>query len=216
MKVLITSGGTMEYVDDVRVLTNISTGKLGAKLAEVFSEKHDVFYLHSKTAVMPSKEGKTPAAYIQANSAQEVFDAMKELVPQMDVVIHAMAVSDFTFDRSIPVKLKSNDPIAFIDSMRSRIKMNPKIIQHVKEWNPNVLLFGFKFEVGLTKEDLIQTALDAIAKTKADYTLANDKEMMKKEGKHVAFLINKNGNMCELFSKEEIANKILLISEVEN
>jgi len=36
MKVLITSGGTREYIDDVRVLTNISTGKLGATIANTF------------------------------------------------------------------------------------------------------------------------------------------------------------------------------------
>ena len=47
-KILISSGGTREHVDEIRVLTNISSGKLGAKIAEAFC---DANYTHIETDV---------------------------------------------------------------------------------------------------------------------------------------------------------------------
>ena len=74
----------------------------------------------------------------------------------MDVVIHAMAVSDFGFKRDKSIKLKSNSPEAFIEYMKENIVVNPKILSHIKEWNPDCYLVSFKFEVGLTLSELIK------------------------------------------------------------
>ncbi len=53
MRILVTSGGTSEYIDDVRIITNISTGKLGAKIAYAFLRAgHEVIYLHGKRSEM--------------------------------------------------------------------------------------------------------------------------------------------------------------------
>ena len=51
----------------------------------------------------------------------------------MDVVIHSMAVSDFGF-KPISEKLKSNDPDAFIESLKIRIFKTPKILSQIKKW----------------------------------------------------------------------------------
>jgi len=49
MKILITSGGTREYIDDVRVFTNISSGKLGTINANKFkNDGHEVHYICTK------------------------------------------------------------------------------------------------------------------------------------------------------------------------
>jgi len=151
MKILITSGGTREYIDDVRVLTNISTGKLGATIVdELISlniiERHrepvinfEVHYVFAKGAIRPNLRGGfynigefKPYEVTDVSSLMKV---MEELVPQMDVVIHAMAVSDFGF---IPThtKLKSNDPQTFIDSLRDRIIINPKVTHLLKNGTP--------------------------------------------------------------------------------
>jgi phosphopantothenate-cysteine ligase len=215
--ILITAGGTREHVDDVRVMTNISTGKLGARIADSFLRNYcdfvNIFYICSSTSALPENHESWETTdeclkIIYANSAQEVFDVMQELVPKMDAVIHSMAVSDFTFDRSIPIKLKSNDIDGFIESMRERIRFNPKIIKHVKEWNPETLLVGFKFEVGLTEDELLNVAKEAMSKNNADFTLANDKEMMKAAKEHVAYWINKTGDVTNIVGKNEIAKYI--------
>lgn len=204
IKVLITAGGTRESIDEVRVLTNISTGKLGAMIAEEFSNRSsfDIYYMAPNTAVRPS----TKHTYIEVNNVESVYDKMNELVPQMDVVIHSMAVSDFGF-KPAHTKLKSNDPQAFIDSLRDRIYQTPKILSHIKEWNPDCFLVSFKFEVGLSRDDLIDIATKSGEAAKSDIVIANDKATMKFKNKHCAIGICKDSNF-QLGDKKEISEFI--------
>lgn len=251
-KILITSGGTREYIDEVRVLTNISSGKLGAKIAEAFcdanythietdieitnrdefvhmkldEQPYEVYYLHTKVAVKP--EGAIVASgynspfatkhrtvnektikMIEASSVQEVYDKMEELVPEMDAVIHCMAVSDFTFNRDNPVKLKSNDAEGFINYMRDNIVKAPKIIAEIKKWNPEVYLVGFKFEVGLSEKELISLACDSVKVYNGDLVVANDKAMMVAAQEHIAYICKDKDNYYKVSGKPEIAKAIL-------
>jgi len=218
MKILITSGGTTEYLDSVRVLTNISTGKLGATIAKKFiSKKHKVLYVHAKNAIIPKLSLATDNIF--DFSAHEIKDVnslvktMEELVPTVDVIIHCMAVSDFGFEPT-KTKLKSNDPLAFVDSLRDRIKVNPKVLSLIKNWNQNCYLISFKFEVGLENSELIRIAKESMYKNNCDVVVANDKKEMMEKGKHVAYVIKNNGDIVVAESKEDIAS--ILVKIVEN
>jgi phosphopantothenate-cysteine ligase len=255
-KILITSGGTREYIDEVRVLTNISSGALGAVIAKDFCDAnymedtldeskywvkdglqwHDfiaefpepafkVYYLHTKTAYKP--QGKTlrmeyhmqyplfgsvndsTIEMIEVNSVMEVHDKMKELVPEMDIVIHCMAVSDFTFNRDNPTKLKSNDADGFIQYMKDNIVKAPKIISKIKTWNPNVFLVGFKFEVGLSEKELISVACASKSSYNGDLVIANDKEQMVNAGEHIAYVCKNEDDFYQVSGKPDIARAIL-------
>lgn len=215
-KILVTSGGTQEYIDDVRVLTNISSGRLGAIIAETLAYlgEAEVYYLHGKNAVIPEN---TPS-YAHAIecypvvTAMDAFNTMKNFVPGMDAVVHCMAVSDFTFNRETPTKCKSSSPQAFIDFMRDSIAVNPKIIGKVKEWNPKTILIGFKFEVGLSHEDLIGKAKASIISNFCDAVIANDKEEMTRTKNHIAYMVFPELSAQELVmkGKREIALQIRL------
>lgn len=217
MKILVTSGGTTEYIDDVRVLTNISTGKLGALIAHALAnsplrefhpgaENDKPDRLHQITYVAPRHAADVPSydslgAYlhnvkrVQVKDVASLMEVMKREVPEHDVIIHAMAVSDFGFRKDGPIKLKSNDPQAFIDSLRDRIETNPKVIQYIKTWNPKCHLIGFKFEVGKSYSELIDIAIESMQRNNCDMVLANDKEEMKREKEHVAYVVNTR--VCE-------------------
>jgi len=207
MKILVTGGGTTEYIDDVRVLTNISTGALAARIAYKLEDKgHDITYVCAKSSVRPQfTEAKNDDRIKTVTDVASLFTVMKEWVPHHDVVIHAMAVSDFGFKRNGSVKLKSNSPESFIDHMRQNIVVNPKIISHIKEWNPGCVLVGFKFEVGKKLEDLIAIATESFRKNKCDVVIANDKEMMKAAHEHVALAIQ-DSCVTTLNGKEDISN----------
>ncbi len=208
MRVLITAGGTREYIDDVRVLTNISSGKLGSIIAEELHRAgHNIFYVYARGSVIPSNIQNI----YEITNVDSLKKIMEELIPLVDVVIHTMTVSDFGFE-PITTKLKSTDKEAFIQSLAERIKYNPKIISYIKEWNKewnkDVILIGFKFEVGLNYFELINIATESLEKNKCDYVIANDKKEMKDENIHVAYLIDKNKNVKALSGKEDIALNI--------
>lgn len=221
MKVLITAGGTREYIDGVRVLTNISSGKLGAQIAYTFLKDPSITHvtlLNTSTSI--SLTYCTGADFIHdnserfknviANSTKEVFEQMRILVPEHDVVIHSMAVSDFSF---IPMegKLKSNNAEAFIESMRQRIVWTPKIILNIKDWNPNCLLISFKFENSGDENALMESALESMRYAKSDFVVANDKQLMQEAGKHTAIILADQYIVERPESKEDIAISLLKI-----
>ena len=206
LKVAITSGGTREYIDDVRVITNISTGKLGAKIAEEFiSHGHLIYYVAPQSAVHPIVVDSYDRRII--TDANSVLATMKDLVPEMDVVIQCMAISDFTFDRSKPIKISSQDLAGFIDYMRQTIIKTPKVISYYRDWNPSAILVGFKFTVGKSKEEMIQIAKQLMEQNKLDMVFANDKAQMQSKGAHVGCLIMAEWQES-LKSKSAIAERI--------
>ncbi|MCR5482245.1 MAG: phosphopantothenate--cysteine ligase [Clostridia bacterium] len=100
MNILITSGGTSEKIDDVRFITNFSTGSLGKRIAETFasSEKVDkVFLLHGRNAKLPESE---KIEKIPCGGVQEVIETIRRVVAEnkIDAIVHSMAVSDYGVD----------------------------------------------------------------------------------------------------------------------
>lgn len=203
-RVLVTSGGTSEYIDDVRVLTNISTGRLGAIIAETLEAAgHTVTYLCARSAVLPTRstsathaDNYSPNVVVSTcTDVKSLMEKMEILVPEHDIIIHAMAVSDFGFKRDKPVKLKSNDPQAFIQHMKENIVINPKILPLIKKWNPDCKVVSFKFEVGRTFEQLAAQALYSMTSTSGDLVVANDKDEMKREQQHIAYIMGHQDNI---------------------
>ena len=94
MKLLITSGGTSEKIDQVRSITNHSTGKLGALIADSFLAQGDqVTLITTRNAIKPAAHPNLTIQIIE--NVQELFEMMKPLVKTHDVLIHSMAVSDY-------------------------------------------------------------------------------------------------------------------------
>ncbi|MDM5144320.1 Coenzyme A biosynthesis bifunctional protein CoaBC [Lactococcus lactis] len=94
MKVLITSGGTTEPIDNVRGISNFATGSLGKVTAENFlNAGHEVYLLAGLQAVLP--ENAALLTHIPIEGTHDLYEQMKNLVSKMDVVIHSMAVSDY-------------------------------------------------------------------------------------------------------------------------
>lgn len=211
-KVLITSGGTREYIDGVRVLTNISSGKLGATIATLLTKNDfEIHFVYVKGSEIPNISENLDINNINfypVTDVTSVYQKMEELVPQMDIIIHAMAVSDFGF-RPINTKLKSDDIDGFIESIRERIFKNPKILSHIKEWNPTCFLISFKFEDGTTHEELINIASESQRKNNSDIVIANDKKEMNTKNMHIAYFIKDGEVIHTAYSKENISTKIL-------
>ena len=216
MRVLVTSGGTSEKIDEIRILTNISSGLLGKEIADAFLKlDYPVTYVCGKTseAPWPEEVGFTyrytkPLTVIRVDDVTSLMRAMEQEVPHHDVIIHAMAVSDFGFKRENATKLKSSDPEAFIEYLRQNIVTNPKVISFIKQWNPLCRLVGFKFEVGKTFQELVDTALVSLTSNQCEIVVANDKLEMEREKEHIAYLISKD-SVIKATGKLDIAQKLV-------
>jgi phosphopantothenoylcysteine decarboxylase/phosphopantothenate--cysteine ligase len=166
-KVLMTAGPTIEHIDPVRVITNLSTGKTGVSLAsELISAGAKV------TLVYGPGEEKPPngAKIINVLSSKEMFDAVKtELKKKFDIVIMTAAVADYIPTNPSKTKIKSSK-----NKMKISLKKAPKIIDQIKKLQKNVLLVGFKAETNLTKNQLIKSAQKKLKESSSDMIIAND------------------------------------------
>ncbi len=102
MVVLITAGGTTEKIDDVRAISNNSTGRLGTAIAEAFLNCDSVsieklYYVCGQNSVVPSSD---KVSIIKIESVAQLASALEEILTgcKVDIVIHSMAVSDYGVD----------------------------------------------------------------------------------------------------------------------
>ena len=105
MHFLITAGGTREYIDPVRFISNASSGRMGYALAHAaLRVGHDVTLITAPTALKPPADAKVVAA----ESAAQMFVAVKECWPRCDCLIMAAAVADFTPAHPSKTKIKKD------------------------------------------------------------------------------------------------------------
>ena len=103
MRILITAGGTREYIDPVRFISNASSGRMGYALARAaLKAGHQVTLITAPTALKPPAGVKV----VRVQTAAEMFRAVKEHFPRCDCLIMAAAVSDYTPTRPAKTKLK--------------------------------------------------------------------------------------------------------------
>ena len=92
-RILVTAGGTIEPIDSVRYISNWSSGKMGAALADACARRGaSVILLKSKKAVTP----QMPMTIFEFETATELESLLHQVIKQCDICFHAAAVSDFT------------------------------------------------------------------------------------------------------------------------
>ena len=210
-KVLITAGPTIEYIDPVRVITNLSSGKTGVLLAsELISAGSKVTMIYGPGNEKPPKSARV----INIKTNKEMHDmTIKELQnKKWDIVIMAAAASDYTPENPSKTKLKTHR-----ESMTIRLKKTPKIINQVKRLQKTALLVGFKAETNLTKKALIKSAQKKMQECNADMIVANDigVKYQKNPNNNEVFIVNPNKTIGSGWKKKEKIVKFIR-KQIEN
>ncbi|MBP2623266.1 phosphopantothenate--cysteine ligase [Streptococcus oricebi] len=221
MKILITSGGTSEKIDRVRSITNHSTGQLGKLIAETFLDRgHQVTLVTSPKALKPEPDARLKILTVE--NVADLLETLEPLVKEHDVLIHAMAVSDYSpsymtgfsqlaqaskLEEFLTMKNQESKISSEEDFQVLFLKKTPKIISLVKTWNPKIRLVGFKLLVDVSKEELIQVARESLLKNQAEIIVANDLTTIDDQ-QHLAYLVDeKEENLAK--TKQEIAQLLL-------
>lgn len=235
LNIVITSGGTSEYIDAIRKITNSGTGKLGSIIAEQISKNENInkiFYIYTTKAILPNNNFNN-IEYIETKDTNSVKLAIENVIKnnKIDYFIHSMAISDYyvdyvtnidliakQIDSKISIKNILKNPNETLDNSSKlssdednliiMLKKTPKIIGLIKKLSPNTKLIGFKLLENVKKDYLINIARKLMIKNDCDYVIANDLTQIN-ENEHIAYLINnKNEELIEMKTKLEIANKI--------
>ena len=201
-KVLVTAGATQEAIDPVRYITNHSTGKMGYALAKIAMRRGADVTLVTTPTNLPAP---LFVDVVPVVSAHEMFDAVKERAPQMDIIIKAAAVADYTPVSVSDEKIKKKDGDLSLP-MRRTTDILAYLGEHRK---PGQFICGFSMET----ENLVENAKKKLQKKNADLIVANN---LRDEGAgfgtdtNVVTLVMEEG-IVELpcMSKEQVAEAVL-------
>ncbi|MCX8112771.1 MAG: bifunctional phosphopantothenoylcysteine decarboxylase/phosphopantothenate--cysteine ligase CoaBC [Bacteroidia bacterium] len=140
-KVLITLGATRERWDDVRFLSNHSTGRMGWALAKAAyalgAQEIHLLAAHTEVPLYPHlfRVTRTP-------TAKDMLEAFQQVYAGYDWLIFAAAVSDYTFAYRLPQKHKKSEREISLPLVAA-----PDILKWAgQNRQPHQLLIGFALE----------------------------------------------------------------------
>ncbi|MBQ9370163.1 MAG: bifunctional phosphopantothenoylcysteine decarboxylase/phosphopantothenate--cysteine ligase CoaBC [Clostridia bacterium] len=201
-KALVTAGATVEDIDGVRYLSNHSSGKMGAAIAERFADRGaEVTLVCGK---MTAKKSDNLARVINVTSTEDMYEQVMANLKDVDYVVMAAAPADYTPITKFENKVKS-------ETLTLTLRKTKDIAAAVgKAKAPSVKLAIFSAET----ENLIVNATEKLRKKNADLVVAND---VTKEGAgfdtdtNIVTIIDRGGNAIDydVMPKIEVADKIL-------
>lgn len=159
--VLITAGPTIEDIDDVRYLTNRSSGKMGYALAQAaISRGAEVTLISGPVHITPPAGAKV----INIRSAKGMKEAVLEHAASADIIIKAAAVADYTPKTKYDGKIKKSG------DMTLELTRTVDIMAELGKLKSHQILVGFAAEAA----DLINNAQGKLEKKNMDLICAND------------------------------------------
>ena len=181
MNCVVTAGPTYEPLDDVRRLTNFSTGRLGTELANYLAARgHKVFLLIGETAVYAGeRKAQCVESFTTAADLQAKLKALS--TKKVDGIFHAAAVGDFAFGRVFEPdeagKLSEIKGMKKISTRRGKLLVElvptSKIIAELRGWFPRAKIVGWKFEADGKRADALSTAQKQISECSTDLCVVN-------------------------------------------
>jgi phosphopantothenoylcysteine synthetase/decarboxylase len=181
MNCIVTAGPTFEPLDDVRRLTNFSTGRLGTELANFLAARgHKIILLVGEQATYA---GERRAQRVEVfSTTTDLRGKLKAVAPKkVDAIFHAAAVSDFSFGRIFMpdsanklVEIKGAKKISTRSGkLLAELLPTPKIISELRGWFPKTRIAGWKFAADGARADALRAARQQLADCATDLCVAN-------------------------------------------
>jgi phosphopantothenoylcysteine decarboxylase/phosphopantothenate--cysteine ligase len=183
--ILITAGSTIEPIDPVRFIGNKSSGKQALAIAKILSEMGANVQLIAGNLTQEIKTSVKSTIFV--NTAQEMFEAVKNSLDSIDVFIGCSAVADYRVKNYSAQKIKKSRA----ENLTLELEKNPDILEFVGTApNRPALVIGFCAE----SENLLENAKQKLINKNCDLIVANDIENGKIFGSDFtsAFFVEKN------------------------
>lgn len=209
--ILITAGATREKIDDVRFISNLSTGKTASAIADYLASKGSkVFYLHGR-------DSKTPKVNCQMTEFTSFADLQSKLFNLLqnnsfDFIIHLAAVSDFTVDKiEFGDNQLKNREVSKIsseeNSLKIYLKQTEKLVNRIKSnsKNKNLKLISFKFSGSDSIEQSIIEAEKLFTSADSDYVVLNNINDRQNNIQKNFLVLDKNKNQFKAADSNELS-----------
>ena len=214
MKVLITAGGTQEAIDGVRAITNFSSGKTGATIAQYLHQQgHHVIFVHAKQSALPAASVER-VSFVSFN---DLNHALQNILHEtnVDAIIHLAAVSDYSLE-SLEADGNRFTP-GTLDKLSSshqelilRLRPNFKIIERIKSYCSNApIVIAFKLTNTNDLQQIKKQVEKIFSSSPIDYLVHNDLHNINEE-KHLCTIYNRPlYTVSTTHTKQELASALL-------
>ncbi len=214
-RVLVTAGSTIEYIDPIRVITNLSSGKMGVAIAQEAQRMGATVTLVYGHGTLSPETGRI----VRVNTAEEMYKAVvSELSSKRhDIAVMAAAVADFA-----PAKRSDKKIDTKLGKMELSLVATRKIIDEVKNNSKDTFLVAFKADYCVSESVLIEKAYRKLKECDADIIVANDLGRKGSEpgsDKNEVFIVDRDKKIVHLppESKAQVARRLLeLVAEFVN
>jgi phosphopantothenate---cysteine ligase (CTP) len=180
VRCIVTAGPTFEPLDEVRRLTNFSSGRLGTELANYLSAHgHQVTLMVGAQAVWAGpRRVERVVVFTTTDDLRRKLEALNG--DRVGAVFHAAAVSDYAFGkiwrrgpsgrlaRLRAGKIRSREGV-----LLAELCPTPKLISYLRGWFPQACLVGWKYEVDGNREQALARARLQIVENRTDGCVAN-------------------------------------------
>jgi phosphopantothenoylcysteine decarboxylase/phosphopantothenate--cysteine ligase len=180
MKCIVTAGPTYEELDEVRRMTNFSSGTLGTELANYLIDKGcevELLRGHYSTSRILPKAQRTQNFTTTADLSRRLEGLAST---EVGAVFHAAAVSDFGFgkiwqraENGELTEVKSRKIATRIGTLLAELTPTPKIIGRLRGWFPKARLAGWKYELEGDGARLMALAKRQIKENQTDVCVIN-------------------------------------------
>lgn len=161
MRFLITAGPTREYLDDVRFLSNASSGRMGYAIARAAARAGHTVHLVSGPVTFAAPEGVKVTPVV---TTEEMYRAAARLFPKVDCLVGAAAPVDFTPARRVRGKQKKSG-----GALSLRLKPTTDILTVLGRRKRKQIIIAFAVEV----QNPIRNALEKMKRKNADAIVLN-------------------------------------------
>ncbi|MFN4189841.1 MAG: bifunctional phosphopantothenoylcysteine decarboxylase/phosphopantothenate--cysteine ligase CoaBC [Pseudothermotoga sp.] len=202
MKLLVTAGPTWESIDPVRIISNRSSGKMGYEIAKVAVRLGASVTLISGPTCL-----RTPHfvdEVVKVESAQQMFDAVIQRLEQINAVVMAAAVADYT-----PVSVSENKIKKDSQQLSISLKKTIDILKYIGEQKKDKILVGFAVET----DSLEEYAKEKLMKKNLDMIVANEVQAMGSDQNNV-IIFKKDGTVKRVGPDEKSRIALAILSEL--
>ncbi|MCS1407731.1 MAG: Coenzyme A biosynthesis bifunctional protein CoaBC [Verrucomicrobia subdivision 3 bacterium] len=180
LKAIVTAGPTHEPLDEVRRLTNHSTGRLGIEFSN-FLTRLDIevtLLIGYCTTYKGAANAKQTIPFTTTESLAHAMESLSR--SHYDAVFHAAAVSDYRFEKIYSEN--SEDPLPPAGTGKistgsgkliAELVPTKKILRSLRSLFPDAFLVGWKYEVEGNQETAIEKSILQIRACQTDLSVAN-------------------------------------------
>lgn len=197
-KILVTAGATLEMIDPVRAITNLSSGKMGYAIAQQAANMGAQVTLVSGSTNLPCPHG---VKFISATSADSMYQSVMSHIAKQDIFISVAAVADYSPAQISAQKIKKSK-----SSLTLELKSNKDILAEVASLPNAPFCVGFAAE----SENLIAHAEAKRQAKKLPLIVANlINDSMGQDENSVTLLDSKGTHTLQRARKEIVAQQLL-------